>query len=136
MVRLLSATNLSRKVSDRVENRYHQYPELVKTYGKETAHEIIKFQVSHVHKLLSVAEEDGLLEDSQCRLTDSFDAYVDRTRFEIARENYTEYRKEEELSSLHQVTRLYEDKEQLQVSTLLKRGSRIILISNPIRLFN
>ncbi|KAJ3864158.1 FAD dependent oxidoreductase [Lentinula novae-zelandiae] len=105
---------------------YHQYPELVKTYGKETAHEMIKFQVSHVHKLLSVAEEDGLLEDSQCRLTDSFDAYVDRTRFEIARENYTEYRKEEELSSLHQVTRLYEDKEQLQALQLSSSFSGVI----------
>ncbi|KAJ3874410.1 FAD dependent oxidoreductase [Lentinula edodes] len=105
---------------------YHQYPELVKTYGKETAHEIIKFQVSHVHKLLSVAEEDGLLEDSQCRLTDSFDAYVDRTRFEIARENYTEYRKEAELSSLHQVTRLYEDKEQLQALQLSSSFSGVI----------
>ncbi|KAJ3850030.1 FAD dependent oxidoreductase [Lentinula lateritia] len=98
---------------------YHQYPELVKTYGKEIAHEIIKFQVSHVHKLLSVAEENGLLEDSQCRLTDSFDAYVDRTRFEIAR-------KEEDLSSLHQVTRLYEDKEQLQALQLSSTFSGVI----------
>ncbi|KAJ3837359.1 FAD dependent oxidoreductase-domain-containing protein [Lentinula raphanica] len=97
---------------------YHRYPQLVEMYGKETAHKMIKFQLSHVQELLSIAEEDGLLEDSQCRLTESFDVYVHRAGFEIARQGYEAYMKEEEVSSLHDLTYLYDHMDELKALQL------------------
>ncbi|PBK61964.1 hypothetical protein ARMSODRAFT_1062406, partial [Armillaria solidipes] len=39
--------------------RYHNYHDLKKKHGPEAAKQIIQFRLSHLDKLLSVAEEEA-----------------------------------------------------------------------------
>ncbi|KAJ7159009.1 FAD dependent oxidoreductase [Mycena crocata] len=95
---------------------YHRYGELLETYGKETTEKLIRLQLSHVQELLSVAEEENIVEESQCRMADSFDVYTDPRGFELARKDYLEYMKD--LASLTPVTRMYDQKDQFEALQL------------------
>ncbi|KAK0440839.1 FAD dependent oxidoreductase [Armillaria borealis] len=65
---------------------YHDYLELKKKHGAEAAKQIIQFRLSHLDELISVAEEEGLTEESQCRKVDTYDVYFDKDVFEGAKE--------------------------------------------------
>ena len=92
---------------------YHDYPELVKKHGKDMAHKIINFWLSHIPELLSLAEAEGLLQNSQCRLVDTFDVYADPTLFDTALKNYNAY--VQELAPPNDTSRIFCDKEQFEV---------------------
>ncbi|KAK0506551.1 FAD dependent oxidoreductase [Armillaria luteobubalina] len=57
---------------------YHDYLDLKKKHGTEVAKQIIQFRLSHLDELISVAEEEGLIEESQCRKVDTYDVYFDK----------------------------------------------------------
>ncbi|KAF8913663.1 FAD dependent oxidoreductase [Mucidula mucida] len=61
---------------------YHDYQALEKAVGAETAKRIIRFRRAHLHALLRAAEEEGLLEYSQCRKVDTYDAFFELSVFE------------------------------------------------------
>ncbi len=47
---------------------YNEYLDLKKKHGTEAAKQIIHLRLSHLDELISVAEEEGLAEESQCRV--------------------------------------------------------------------
>ncbi len=73
---------------------YHDYFDLKKKHGAEAAKQIIQFRLSHLDELISVAEEEGLTEESQCRKVDTYDVYFDKDVFEGAREKLERYLEE------------------------------------------
>ncbi|KAK0245304.1 FAD dependent oxidoreductase-domain-containing protein [Armillaria nabsnona] len=73
---------------------YHDYLDLKKKHGAEAAKQIIQFRLSHLDELISVAEEEGLTEESQCRKVDTYDVYFDKAVFEGAKEKLGRYLEE------------------------------------------
>ncbi|KAF8999557.1 FAD dependent oxidoreductase [Hymenopellis radicata] len=61
---------------------YHDYQALEKDVGVETAKRIVRFRRAHLQALSRVAEEEGLLEYSQCREVDTYDAFFELSVFE------------------------------------------------------
>ncbi|TFK71733.1 DAO-domain-containing protein [Pluteus cervinus] len=72
---------------------YHDYPKLVERYGSEMAAKVIRFRLSHLHELLGVAKEEGLLADSQAREVESFDVFGDQTVYDDLKKNLEIYQK-------------------------------------------
>ncbi|SJL14319.1 uncharacterized protein ARMOST_17775 [Armillaria ostoyae] len=58
---------------------YHDYLDLKKKHGAEAAKQIIQFRLSHLDELISVAEEEGMTEESQCRKVDTYEAAIWRS---------------------------------------------------------
>ncbi|KAK0207927.1 hypothetical protein DFS33DRAFT_1458941 [Desarmillaria ectypa] len=73
---------------------YHDYLDLKKKYGAEAANEIIKFRLCHLDELISVAKEESLTEESQCRKVDTYDVFFDKKVFEAAKEKLSRYLEE------------------------------------------
>ncbi len=96
---------------------YQEYCELKKEYGPQVAAQIIRFRLSHLAELLSIAAEEGLLEDSQCRETESYDVYQDTTLYHHAKQLLQVYT--EDLPVEGSDFRIIEDKETLAVRFLL-----------------
>lgn len=92
---------------------YQEYCELKKQYGQQVAIQIIRFRLSHLTELLSIATEEGLLEDSQCRETDSYDVYQDINLYRYAKQLLQTYM--EDLPVESSDFRIIEDKESLAV---------------------
>jgi hypothetical protein len=92
---------------------YGEYTDLKKEYGKETAKKIIRFRLAHLSEYLAVAEEEGLMKDSQCREVDAFDVYQDPTLFQKAKSLLATYREDLPEESKHYKT--YEDLESIKV---------------------
>ncbi|PBK79868.1 hypothetical protein ARMGADRAFT_1092735 [Armillaria gallica] len=73
---------------------YHDYLDLKKKHGAEAAKQIIQFRLSHLDELISVAEEEGLTEESQCRKVDTYGVFFDKGVFEGAKEKLGRYLEE------------------------------------------
>ncbi|KAK0232756.1 hypothetical protein IW262DRAFT_1451228 [Armillaria fumosa] len=73
---------------------YHNYHDLKKKYGAEVTKQVIQFRLSHLDEMISVAEEEGLTEESQCRKVDTYDVYFDKDMFEGAKEKLGRYLEE------------------------------------------
>ena len=73
---------------------YSEYEDLKKQYGMEIAKKIIRFRLSHLPELLAVAEEEDLLQDSQCREVEAFDVFHDATLYETTKAQLSAYRKD------------------------------------------
>ncbi|SJL05214.1 uncharacterized protein ARMOST_08580 [Armillaria ostoyae] len=58
----------------------------LKKHDAEAAKQIIQFRLSHLDELISVAEEQGLTEEDQCRKVDTYDVLFDKDVFERAKE--------------------------------------------------
>ncbi|TRM69265.1 FAD dependent oxidoreductase [Schizophyllum amplum] len=70
---------------------YHDYALLKKEFGAQAAQHIIRFRLAHLSELLQVAEEEGLLEDSQCRQVETFDVFFEQSLFDSAKERLADY---------------------------------------------
>ncbi|EKM83367.1 hypothetical protein AGABI1DRAFT_110034 [Agaricus bisporus var. burnettii JB137-S8] len=64
---------------------YQDYSELKKKHGAEVAGEIVRFRLSHLNELLTVASEEKLLEESQCRETRAYDVYQNQSLYRNAK---------------------------------------------------
>ncbi|TFK38630.1 FAD dependent oxidoreductase-domain-containing protein [Crucibulum laeve] len=70
---------------------YQDYLLLKEKHGKAMAQKIIRFRLAHLPELLHVAEEEGLLVDSQCREVDAFDVFQDQGFYKEAKRKLQEY---------------------------------------------
>lgn len=70
---------------------YHDYSSLKKEFGATVAQRIIRFRLAHLQEFLRVAEEEGLLIDSQARRVQTFDVFFDRETFLQAKAKLEEY---------------------------------------------
>ena len=98
---------------------YQDYVVLKREHGKEMAQKIIRFRLSHLEQLLQVAEEEGLLSDSQCRRVEAFDVFHDKKLFGQAKFWLEEYRKD--LPEESRNYKVYETPEELEVCDLQKQ---------------
>ncbi|KAF9526006.1 FAD dependent oxidoreductase-domain-containing protein [Crepidotus variabilis] len=57
-------------------NVYNEYADLKAHHGAAAAIEILRFRLAHIETLIEVAEEEGLLEASQVRIVDDYDAFM------------------------------------------------------------
>jgi hypothetical protein len=73
---------------------YHEYPSLVKRFGREMAQKIIRFRISHLKELLVVAQEEGILMESQCREAEYLSVYYDERKWALARKKFTIWKRE------------------------------------------
>ncbi|GLB36703.1 putative FAD dependent oxidoreductase [Lyophyllum shimeji] len=71
---------------------YLEYDGLKQRYGIEIAKKIIRFRLAHKTQLLAVAEEEGLLEDSQGREVEAFDVYHSSKFYQAAKKKLATYR--------------------------------------------
>lgn len=65
---------------------FELYAGAAEAHGKEAAAKLTRFRLGHLPLLLKVAEEDGLLEQSQMRLVESAFVFFDATHFKKCRE--------------------------------------------------
>lgn len=71
---------------------FHDYPSLKQTYGLSAARQIIRFRLSHLPHLHSVADTENALEYSQIRTVEGIDVYYEKEEFEKAKEMFIEWR--------------------------------------------
>ncbi|KIM41712.1 hypothetical protein M413DRAFT_444955 [Hebeloma cylindrosporum] len=65
-------------------NVYNEYLDLKKAHGVSRAHEILRFRLAHISSLIAVAEEENLLNASQARIVEDFDAFMHPEMFRKA----------------------------------------------------
>ncbi|KAJ3501174.1 hypothetical protein NMY22_g19016 [Coprinellus aureogranulatus] len=92
---------------------YQDYVALKKEHGKDMAQKIVRFRLSHLEELLQVAEEEGLLDDSQCRRVEAFDVFHDKDLFSEAKAWFREYKEDLPEESRHY--KIYETPEEIEV---------------------
>lgn len=93
---------------------YHDYTELKAAHGIDMARKIIHFRLSHFQELLSVATEENLLEEAQCREVEAFDAFYEPSLYNEAKGKLETYTKDlPEESSRYQI---YEGSDKIKVS--------------------
>lgn len=63
---------------------FEDYADIKKKYGREEAEKFIRLRLKHIQELISVAKEEGVLEESQAREVEGLDVYLD---WEAYREN-------------------------------------------------
>ncbi len=63
---------------------YSDYNLLISSLGRESAKKITKFRISHLDELMAVANEEGLVEESQIRIVESPSAFFDTVAWEHA----------------------------------------------------
>ena len=62
-------------------NVYNEYLDLKKAHGALRAQEILRFRLAHISSLIAVAEEEDLLDASQARVVEDFDAFLNPEMF-------------------------------------------------------
>ena len=92
---------------------YHDYIALKRHHGKEMAKKIIRFRLAHLENLLSVAEEEDLMGDSQCRKVEALDVFTDKTLYRQAKKWLHEYKTDLPEESAHY--KIYEKPEEIAV---------------------
>ncbi|KAG6843699.1 hypothetical protein H0H87_001518 [Tephrocybe sp. NHM501043] len=73
---------------------YAQYPSLLRSYGSALAKQIIRFRLSHLPTLLSVASAEGLLASSQARQVDAWDVFLNEQLWRDATQMLAVYERE------------------------------------------
>lgn len=88
---VVALTSASRNGGHITPPLYHDYSSLKKEFGATVAQRIIRFRLAHLQEFLRVAEEEGLLIDSQARRVQTFDVFFDRETFLQAKAKLEEY---------------------------------------------
>ncbi|PPR02295.1 hypothetical protein CVT24_011632 [Panaeolus cyanescens] len=108
-------------------NIYNEYIQLKQAHGMDMALQIMRFRLAHIGTLLSIAKAEGLLEDSQARIVEEYDAFMDEGLFSRCKDAVETFATEAPIEG--KGFRTIEDSsfiEQLQLSS-----SFIGLISKP-----
>ncbi|KAH9476985.1 hypothetical protein JR316_0010901 [Psilocybe cubensis] len=116
---------------------YNEYFRLKKAHGATVALQILRFRLAHITALIEVAKAEGLSADSQARLVDNFDAFLQPEFFEKATDELKAFLKEVP-SDIGERFGIVEDRdaiEELQLATsivglIIKPGASI----HPYRL--
>lgn len=88
---VVALTSASRNGGHITPPLYHDYSSLKKEFGAPVAKRIIRFRLAHLDEFLRVAEEEGLLIDSQARKVQTFDVFFDHETFLQAKVKLEEY---------------------------------------------
>ena len=75
-------------------NIYNEYYELKEAYGKSVAQDILRFRLAHISTLLEVAKEEQLHEESQARLVEHIDAFLQPEKFASSQRELEDYLRE------------------------------------------
>ncbi|KAF5314486.1 hypothetical protein D9619_011769 [Psilocybe cf. subviscida] len=75
-------------------NIYNEYSELKKEYGKDTAEQILRFRLAHIRSLITLAEQEGLLRESQARLVEAFDVFMHQDMYKESLNGFREFVKQ------------------------------------------
>ena len=92
---------------------YHDFALWQQAHGVAAAHKIVKFRLAHLKELRRAAEEEGVLEQSQWRQVETFDAFFHRELFAKAKAQVQAY--QQALPSEASYYRVYESTEATQV---------------------
>lgn len=111
---------------------YLEYPQLKEALGQDLATKIMRFRLHHLESLLEVAEEEGLLEQSQCRRVDTHDVFFDPSHFNTAKQCLAVYCADLPVES--RTFRVVETKEELQVHQLYPNSIRLTPIVQALQL--
>ncbi|KAI0706223.1 FAD dependent oxidoreductase [Cytidiella melzeri] len=71
---------------------FQDWAQSKKKYGAEEAKALVRFRLSHVHELQSVASVEGMLKESQVRPTEHLEVYYTEDSFKTARKELSEWR--------------------------------------------
>ncbi|KAJ3505736.1 hypothetical protein NLJ89_g7264 [Agrocybe chaxingu] len=75
-------------------NVYNEYSQLKADHGAEAALEILRFRLAHIDALIKAAKEENVLEASQARVVDDYDAFMNPEMFASAQQELKKYLKE------------------------------------------
>jgi hypothetical protein len=106
---------------------YAEYSELKERYGLKTAKMIIRFRLGHLQRIMTVASEEGLLEQSQCREVEAFDVFHDLGLFKEAKNKLHVYK--EDLPAEAGSYKVYEDLAEFKVDMFSKVVLHHLLMS-------
>ncbi|KIJ08161.1 hypothetical protein PAXINDRAFT_89294 [Paxillus involutus ATCC 200175] len=95
---------------------YHDYITLKEDHGDDIAQKMIKFRLAHLHELRRVAEEEGVLEESQWREVETVDVFYNQAQFDKAKVKVQRYQQDLPFESSHH--RVYESAEAIQKYSL------------------
>lgn len=105
---------------------YNEYSELKASYGAEAAIKILQFRLAHIPALLKVAEEEGLAEESQARIVDDFDVFVQDAMFTDAKSQLDIFTKE--VQEEGKAFRVLEDRDGIAVGIPFAFRNGVIII--------
>lgn len=92
---------------------YHDYTSLKRDHGQAVAQKIIKLRLAHLEELRSVAEQEGILTESQWREVESVDVFYNSDMFEKAKRKVQTYKADLAFDAEHH--EVYEAKEAIEV---------------------
>lgn len=92
---------------------YHDYTSLKRDYGRAVAQKMIKLRLAHLEELRSVAEQEGILAESQWREVESVDVFYNSDMFEKAKKKVQTYKVDLPFDAEHH--EVYEAKEAIEV---------------------
>ncbi|KIK93832.1 hypothetical protein PAXRUDRAFT_828573 [Paxillus rubicundulus Ve08.2h10] len=95
---------------------YHDYMTLKEDHRDDIAQKMIKFRLAHLHELRRVAEEEGVLEESQWREVETVDVFYNQAQFDKAKMKVQRYQQDLPFESSHH--RVYESAEAIQKYSL------------------
>ena len=64
------------------------------TFGEEEAKKLVRFRLAHVRDLQAVAQTEGILTESQVRVTEHIEAYTDPEDWHETKENLRVWKEE------------------------------------------
>jgi glycine/D-amino acid oxidase-like deaminating enzyme len=94
-------------------NTYHDYLDLGAKYGESAAQAIVRFRLAHLPALLAVAEEEDVLLESQARMVEQLDVFLQDTVYQHAKNALTAYLIA--FPEQREIYKTYEDKSALEV---------------------
>ncbi|KAI6039220.1 hypothetical protein EDC04DRAFT_3140977 [Pisolithus marmoratus] len=80
---------------------YHGSAVLQEQYGEVIAQKVIKFRLAHLQELRRVAEEEGILEVSECERINSVDVHYDSHSFTNAKAKLSKYQQDLPFEASH-----------------------------------
>jgi hypothetical protein len=92
---------------------YHDYTSLKRNHGQAVAQKMIKLRLAHLEELRSVAEQEGILAESQWREVESVDVFYHSDMFEKAKTKVQTYKADLPFDAEHH--EVYEAKEAIEV---------------------
>ncbi|KAG1727309.1 FAD dependent oxidoreductase [Suillus lakei] len=91
---------------------YHDYTSLKRDHGQPVAQKMMKLRLAHLEELRSVAEQEGILAESQWREVESVDVFYNSDMFEKAKTKVQTYKADLPFDAKHH--EVYEAKEAIE----------------------
>ncbi|KAG1775000.1 FAD dependent oxidoreductase [Suillus placidus] len=91
---------------------YHDYTSLKRDHGQVVAQKMIKLRLAHLEELRSVAEQEGILTESQWREVESVDVFYNSDMFEKAKTKVQTYKADLPFDAEHH--KVHEAKEAIE----------------------